>query len=209
MNFEISHRTYYRYSAPVSQSHHLLHLAPRPHDRQTVLRHSLLIDPAPASRKDLTDSFGNPASIITIEQVSYRACDPFARASRCHGTSRFRCMAFGSVERCGGAAPGKSRRRSSAPCFIPAHRVISGHPAKSISSLARVFPMPAVAGRRGGSDCARSIRSSPMRPGPQTLPRLSRRCFASGAGFARTSRISKSPACARSASPRAMSAVIF
>ncbi len=68
MNFEISHRTYYRYSAPVSQSHHLLHLAPRPHDRQTVLRHSLLIDPAPASRKDLTDSFGNPASIITIEQ---------------------------------------------------------------------------------------------------------------------------------------------
>jgi transglutaminase-like putative cysteine protease len=68
MNFEISHRTIYRYSAPVSQSHHLLHLAPRPHSRQTVLRHSLLIDPAPASKTDLTDDFGNPASIITIEQ---------------------------------------------------------------------------------------------------------------------------------------------
>ncbi|MBI4725131.1 MAG: transglutaminase family protein [Rhodomicrobium sp.] len=68
MNFEISHRTFYRYSAPVSQSHHLLHLEPRPHLRQTVLRHSLLIDPAPASRTDLTDDFGNPASIITIEQ---------------------------------------------------------------------------------------------------------------------------------------------
>jgi transglutaminase-like putative cysteine protease len=68
MNFEISHRTFYRYSAPVSQSHHLLHLAPRPHARQTVLRHSLLIDPAPASRKDITDGFGNPTSIITIEQ---------------------------------------------------------------------------------------------------------------------------------------------
>src|ERR1700742_1252851 len=68
MNFEISHRTIYRYSAPVSQSHHLLHLAPRPHARQTVLRHSLLIDPAPASKTDLTDDFGNPASIITIEQ---------------------------------------------------------------------------------------------------------------------------------------------
>ncbi|MGO9476204.1 MAG: transglutaminase family protein [Rhodomicrobium sp.] len=68
MNFEISHRTFYRYSAPVSQSYHLLHLEPRPHAHQTVLRHSLLIDPAPASKSDLTDDFGNPASIITIEQ---------------------------------------------------------------------------------------------------------------------------------------------
>jgi transglutaminase-like putative cysteine protease len=68
MNFEISHRTIYRYSAPVSQSHHLLHLTPRSHTRQTVLRHSLIIDPAPASKTEVTDDFGNPASIITIEQ---------------------------------------------------------------------------------------------------------------------------------------------
>ncbi len=68
MKLEISHRTVYRYSAPVSQSHHLLHLEPRPHARQTVLRHSLLIDPAPASKTDLVDDFGNPASIITVEQ---------------------------------------------------------------------------------------------------------------------------------------------
>ncbi len=68
MNFEISHRTVYRYSAPVSHSDHLLHLKPRPHARQTVLRHNLLIDPAPASQTDLIDDFGNPATIITIEQ---------------------------------------------------------------------------------------------------------------------------------------------
>lgn len=68
MNFEISHRTIYRYSAPVSQSYHLLHLEPRPHSHQTVLRHSLLIDPAPASKTDFVDDFGNPASIITIER---------------------------------------------------------------------------------------------------------------------------------------------
>ena len=68
MNFEISHRTVYRYSAPVSQSHHLLHLSPRPHPRQTVERHMLLIDPAPASKTELMDDFGNPASIVTIEQ---------------------------------------------------------------------------------------------------------------------------------------------
>jgi len=68
MNFEISHRTVYRYSAPVSHSDHLLHLKPRVRLRQTVLRHNLLIDPAPASQSDFTDDFGNPASIITIEQ---------------------------------------------------------------------------------------------------------------------------------------------
>jgi transglutaminase-like putative cysteine protease len=68
MNFEISHRTIYRYSAPVAQSYHLLHLTPRSHVRQTVLRHSLIIDPAPAAKTEFVDDFGNPASIITIEQ---------------------------------------------------------------------------------------------------------------------------------------------
>jgi transglutaminase-like putative cysteine protease len=68
MNFEISHRTVYRYSAPVSQSHHVLHLAPRTTPHQSVQRHSLLIDPAPASKSDLTDDFGNPVSIIVLEQ---------------------------------------------------------------------------------------------------------------------------------------------
>jgi transglutaminase-like putative cysteine protease len=68
MIFDISHRTSYRYSAPVSQSHHILHLAPRPHANQTVSRHSVLIDPAPAAKADMTDDFGNPASVITIEQ---------------------------------------------------------------------------------------------------------------------------------------------
>jgi transglutaminase-like putative cysteine protease len=68
MNFDISHRTVYRYSAPVAQSHHLLHLRPRTHPRQRVLDYSLFIDPLPSSKTDLTDDFGNPASIVTIEQ---------------------------------------------------------------------------------------------------------------------------------------------
>jgi transglutaminase-like putative cysteine protease len=68
MNFEISHSTIYRYSAPVAQSYHLLHLQPRQHPRQKVLEHSLTIEPAPASKTDLIDDFGNPASIVTIEQ---------------------------------------------------------------------------------------------------------------------------------------------
>ncbi len=68
MNFEISHRTIYRYSAPVAQSHHLLHLQPRTHPRQKVLDYSLFIDPLPASKTDLIDDFGNPTTIVAIEQ---------------------------------------------------------------------------------------------------------------------------------------------
>lgn len=68
MIFEVSHKTLYRYSSPVAQSHHLIHLAPRPHERQEINRHSIMVEPAPASRVDYTDGFGNPASILTIEQ---------------------------------------------------------------------------------------------------------------------------------------------
>jgi transglutaminase-like putative cysteine protease len=68
MIFEVSHKTVYRYTAPVAQSHHLVHLAPRPHERQRVLRHGLVIAPNPAQRTDFTDYFGNPASAVAIEE---------------------------------------------------------------------------------------------------------------------------------------------
>lgn len=67
MMFDVSHKTVYRYTAPVAQAHHLLHLAPRGHERQRIIRHTLSIEPAPASRRDYTDYFGNPASTAAIE----------------------------------------------------------------------------------------------------------------------------------------------
>jgi transglutaminase-like putative cysteine protease len=68
MIFSVSHRTSYRYATPVTQSHHVLHLAPRLLPRQTVSRHGLLIEPAPASRFDRLDYFGNPTTILIIEE---------------------------------------------------------------------------------------------------------------------------------------------
>lgn len=67
MMFNISHRSSYRYATPVAQSQHVVHLAPRQFDRQSVVRHNLLIDPAPAARTDILDYFGNQASILVIE----------------------------------------------------------------------------------------------------------------------------------------------
>ena len=67
MIYDISHKTLYRYSAPVSQSHHIMHMSPRAFERQIVRRHSLLIEPAPTSRIEAEDYFGNPTSRLSIE----------------------------------------------------------------------------------------------------------------------------------------------
>ena len=67
MKFEVSHRTTYHYRRPVVQSHHLVHLHPRQLARQSVLHHSLLIDPAPVKRSEVVDYFGNTAVLLRIE----------------------------------------------------------------------------------------------------------------------------------------------
>lgn len=65
--YQIRHRTSYHYSAPVVQSNHLLHLAPRQVANQLAIRHNLIIEPAPAWRSDRKDYFGNPETLISFE----------------------------------------------------------------------------------------------------------------------------------------------
>lgn len=67
MIYEVSHRTAYRYESTVTQSQHLIHLAPRASARQLVQRHMLLIEPTPTWRNDFTDYFGNPTSVLGID----------------------------------------------------------------------------------------------------------------------------------------------
>ncbi len=67
MIFEISHRTAYRYHSRVTQSQHVVHLAPRQAERQQVIRHSMIIEPAPTWRSDFMDYFGNPVSVVEID----------------------------------------------------------------------------------------------------------------------------------------------
>lgn len=67
MILDVSHRTFYRYTAPVVQSQHLIHLSPRATEHQVIRHHSLLIEPAPAARYDGVDTFGNLMAILDIE----------------------------------------------------------------------------------------------------------------------------------------------
>lgn len=64
---EVSHKTFYRYSSPVVQSQHLVHMSPREVPGQSVRHHSLLVEPAPSLRVDGTDTFGNPTVMLDIE----------------------------------------------------------------------------------------------------------------------------------------------
>jgi transglutaminase-like putative cysteine protease len=68
MLFEVSHRTMYRYSIPVSFSHHRAHLTPRPCPRQVCRRSVLRITPTPTTHATGVDYFGNPVTYVTLHE---------------------------------------------------------------------------------------------------------------------------------------------
>lgn len=68
MKFDLSHRTTYDYSEPVAYSQHLVHLIPRLSTHQNNLRQSLIVEPAPTSRLDGRDAFGNPTAMLEIDR---------------------------------------------------------------------------------------------------------------------------------------------
>jgi len=66
--YEVSHRTVYRYSSPVVQSQHVVHMSPRQVDRQRVKGHTLVIEPVPTLKTERLDYFGNRTVMFDIEQ---------------------------------------------------------------------------------------------------------------------------------------------
>jgi transglutaminase-like putative cysteine protease len=67
MLYDVSHRTTYRYSTPVSFSHHVLHLIARTCARQDTRRTMLSITPTPTVHSSSHDAFGNPTTFITLQ----------------------------------------------------------------------------------------------------------------------------------------------
>ena len=68
MIYDVSHKTVYRYTTPVVQSQHIVHMSPRRVERQRVKGHTLLIDPAPMIRAEREDYYGNRVVLFDIEQ---------------------------------------------------------------------------------------------------------------------------------------------
>jgi transglutaminase-like putative cysteine protease len=68
MKLLATHITRYWYSEPVSTCHTEVHLAPRPRANQTLLEHSLTVNPAPDSMASREDYFGNEVSAFSIHE---------------------------------------------------------------------------------------------------------------------------------------------
>jgi transglutaminase-like putative cysteine protease len=66
--YRLNHRTTYSYSAPVHRSYHVLRLTPRQVERQVVKRHRLLTTPMPDHMRDGIDYFGNPYTLMMLDQ---------------------------------------------------------------------------------------------------------------------------------------------
>jgi transglutaminase-like putative cysteine protease len=64
--YRIVHATEYLYGAPVSTSHHELHLLPRLSAHQHARGETLQISPAPGLRRDRVDVFGNRCTHVEI-----------------------------------------------------------------------------------------------------------------------------------------------
>ena len=64
--YRVEHETYYAYAAQVSQSWQLARLTPLSLPWQTVVAHSLTIDPSPDERRDVFDSFGNQVTHFSL-----------------------------------------------------------------------------------------------------------------------------------------------
>ena len=70
--FDVRHKTTFTYEDVVSVSHHVLHLAPRPHSRQICLESSLTVDPKSSASSEGRDYFGNPVHYLTVQQPHER-----------------------------------------------------------------------------------------------------------------------------------------
>ncbi|RJF85141.1 transglutaminase family protein [Azospirillum cavernae] len=68
VRYRVRHATAYDYGEDVPVSHHLLHLAARPHPRQRVRRSLLTVEPTPAVRSDRVDYFGNTVTYVAVQE---------------------------------------------------------------------------------------------------------------------------------------------
>ncbi len=72
MIYDVSHKTTFTYEDMVSVSHHVLHLMPRQHPRQTTLATAMVVHPSPAVDSQGKDYFGNPVQYLTVQEPHER-----------------------------------------------------------------------------------------------------------------------------------------
>lgn len=72
MHYRVTHTTTYDYGEPVTVSHHVARLQPRPAPAQREHEFELVVSPEPSVRTFRTDYFGNRVCCFSIEQLHTR-----------------------------------------------------------------------------------------------------------------------------------------
>jgi transglutaminase-like putative cysteine protease len=151
----VVHVTEYLYSERVSTSHHDLHLLPRATPEQTCLGEELEIAPAPATRRERTDDFGNRCTYVEIHEphnnlrVTSRADVEVAPPAPLPATS-VPWESVRDVVRAGAGAEARAARAFafSSP-YVPA----------STWAVAREYALPSFAAGRPVVEAARALTS--------------------------------------------------
>ncbi|WP_341905580.1 transglutaminase family protein [Polaromonas sp. YR568] len=69
MLLRVVHETRYRYSPMVVNAHHVVHLKPASRQGQTLLSHSLNVDPAPVQQREAQDVYGNTRTYFSLQSA--------------------------------------------------------------------------------------------------------------------------------------------
>ncbi|WP_395668196.1 transglutaminase domain-containing protein [Rhodoferax sp.] len=69
MLLQITHDTRYHYAPAVENAQHIAYLQPGAHDTQTLLDHSLHINPEPSHRRAMTDVYGNTRCFFSLQKA--------------------------------------------------------------------------------------------------------------------------------------------
>jgi transglutaminase-like putative cysteine protease len=87
MLLQVTHETHYRYHPAVETAQHMAYMRPKNHLAQTVLEHTLSINPQPAQLRDMADVYGNTRCFFSLQAphevlsvmahslVATRSCD--------------------------------------------------------------------------------------------------------------------------------------
>ena len=74
MLLHLHHETRYQYSPAVENAHHVVHVQPMSSAAQTVLSHTLQIDPAPEQQRTALDVFGNSRTFFSVHRSHAELC---------------------------------------------------------------------------------------------------------------------------------------
>jgi transglutaminase-like putative cysteine protease len=69
MLLHVIHETRYDYAPAVKTAQHMAHLKPAHNARQQVLKHALVISPAPAQRSEASDVYGNTRAFFSLQSA--------------------------------------------------------------------------------------------------------------------------------------------